>query len=137
MTRQLRMRGSLGFTLLELLVALAIMAMSLVMLYRASGGGARSVADLERYQRATILAESLLSMRDAVSPDGWNQSGASGGYAWRISSAPYPTEFNGPSIPPLHEVRIAISWEDGGRLRQFELHTLLPQRKPPEPEPRL
>ena len=122
-----------GFTLLEMLVAMAILAMSLGMLYRASGGAAHSVGDLESYQRATVLAESLLSMRDAVSDAGWNESGSSGKYGWQVSSAPYATQFNGPNIPLLHQIHIVISWSDGIRPRELVLDTLLPQRKPPQP----
>ncbi|WCM93995.1 prepilin-type N-terminal cleavage/methylation domain-containing protein [Acidovorax sp. NCPPB 2350] len=126
-------RGQRGLTLLELLVAFAIMALSLGMLYRAMGGSARSVADVDRYQRAVVLAQSLLSLRDTVPEQGLTQSGESAGYQWRIVSAPYATEFNGPAVPPLHEVSIVISWSDGTQIRNFELSTLRPQRKPPEP----
>ena len=58
-----------GFTILELLVAFAIMSIALGMLYRAAGGSVRAVGEMERYQRATVLAESILAMRDAV-PEG-------------------------------------------------------------------
>ncbi|WP_040327958.1 prepilin-type N-terminal cleavage/methylation domain-containing protein [Acidovorax delafieldii] len=120
-----------GFTLLEMLVAFAIMALSLGMLYRASGGTARTVAQVEQYQGAVFLAESLLSLRDAVPEQGWNQSGASAGYAWAITSAPFPTSVGNLNAPPLHEIKIAISWDEGsGRQRQFELNTVRPQRKP-------
>ncbi|ADX47916.1 general secretion pathway protein I [Paracidovorax avenae ATCC 19860] len=128
-----RRRGQQGLTLLELLVAFAIMALAMGMLYRAMGGSARSVADVDRYQRAVVLAQSLLALRDAVPEQGWNQSGESAGYQWRIASAPYPTDVKGPNIPPLHEVSILISWSDGTRTRTFELSTLRPQRRLPEP----
>ena len=127
------MKRHQGFTLLELLVAFAIMALSLGMLYRASGSGARSVVDIEHYQRAVILGESLLALRDAVPEQGWNQTGESAGYNWRISSAPYATAITGPNVPPLHEISIVITWADADRQRQFTLNTLRPQRKPPEP----
>ena len=103
------------------------------MLYRASGSGARSVVDIEHYQRAVILGESLLALRDAVPEQGWNQTGESAGYNWRISSAPYATAITGPNVPPLHEISIVITWADADRQRQFTLNTLRPQRKPPEP----
>ena len=127
------MKRQQGFTLLELLVAFAIMALSLGMLYRASGSGARSVVDIEHYQRAVILGESLLALRDAVPEQGWNQTGESAGYNWRISSAPYATAITGPNVPPLHEISIVITWADADRQRQFTLNTLRPQRKPPDP----
>lgn len=119
-----------GLTLLELLVALSIMAMSLGVLYRIMGSSARSADDIERYQRAVVLAQSLLSLRDAVPESGWQQTGESAGYRWTINSAPYATGLSGPNIPPLHEVGISILWDAGGRQRSLELATLRPQRKP-------
>ena len=123
-----------GFTLLELLVAFAIMAISLGMLYRASGGSARQVGDIGRYQHAVVLGQSLLTLRDTVPEGGWNQAGVSAGYQWNITSAPYATAIDGPNIPLLHEVKIAITWKDAERQRLFELHTLRPQRKSPDSE---
>lgn len=126
------MQAQRGLTLLEMLVAFAIMALALGMLYRASGGAARAVGQIEQYQGAVVLAESLLSLRDAVPEQGWVQTGSSAGYVWTVTSAPFPASVGDLNAPPLHEIKIAISWEDGmGRLRQFELNTLRPQRKPP------
>lgn len=120
-----------GFTLLELLVALAILGMSLGLLYRASGSGARNVAELEAYQRAVIVGQSLLDLRSTVAPGGWNDAGTNGDYAWRVSSAPFATGVSGPNIPPLHAVDIVVGW--GEPRRELVLHTLRPERKPPEP----
>ena len=123
-------RRQRGFTILELLVAFAIMAISLGMLYRASGGSARSVGNMERYQRATVLAESIMAMRDAVPEEGWAEAGQVAGFDWRVASAPYPTEVNGPTATPLHEIRVLVSWPQDGRTQQLELSTLRPQKKP-------
>lgn len=121
-----------GLTLLELLVAFAIMAMSLGVLYRVMGGAARSVDDMEGYQQAVVLAQSILALRDAVPEGGWNQQGVSGRYHWQVTSAPYPTPVSGagPQVPVLHEVGISIYWERGGRERRMDLQTLRPQRRP-------
>ena len=50
-----------GFTLLELLVAFAIMSISLGMLYRASGGGARSVVPMDCLQISLLICYFPLS----------------------------------------------------------------------------
>ncbi|MEO8247949.1 MAG: prepilin-type N-terminal cleavage/methylation domain-containing protein [Burkholderiales bacterium] len=120
-----------GFTLLELLVAFAIMGIALAMIYRATGSSARSVGDVERYARANELAESLLALHDAVPPFGWNESGQSAGLNWQARSAPYPTGITDQRAPPLHEIVISIWWDDGGRRRQTDVATLRPERKPP------
>lgn len=121
-----------GFSLLELLVAFAIMALSLGMLYRASGGSVRQISDVELQQRAAVLAKSLLALNDAVPETGWNEAGESAGFAWRVRSAPYPTPVNGPNVPMLHQISVTINWTDveRGRLRELELSTLRPQKKP-------
>ena len=121
------LRKTAGFTLLELLVAFAIMAMSLGMLYRASGGGARSVGEIENYQRAVLLAESVLALRDVVPQGGWNETGESAGFAWRVSSVPFGDPSRAPGLVKLQEVRIAVSWNESARPKVFELNTLLPQ----------
>ncbi|CAN7223733.1 type II secretion system GspH family protein [Acidovorax sp. LjRoot129] len=118
-----------GFSLLELLVAFVIMAISLTMLFRASGGSARAVGVAERQQGAVLLAESLLSMRDSVSPAGWQDAGNSGGYAWQVRSAPYATPVEGPSVPKLHEVEFVVSWQEGTAARTLAMTTLIPERK--------
>lgn len=132
MTQSGRQRQS-GLSLLELLVAFAIMAIALGMLYKASGSSVRSVGEAASYQRAMLLAESLLAMRDAVPPEGWNESGQSAQFSWKIHSQPYatPTSQSNTTAPLLHAVQMVVEWSDGGRLRRVELHTLRPQRNFP------
>lgn len=124
-------RRQRGFSLLELLVAFSIMAMSLSLLYRVAGGGLRSVSDVSQHQQATWLAESLLASRQVVRADGWNETGESGGYNWQVRSSPYPTGLNGPKAIPLHEIQIEISWPMGARTGRLQAVTLLPEQKPP------
>lgn len=118
-----------GFTLLELLVALAIMAMSLGLLYRASGGAVRNVGAIEHLQQAIMVAESLSELRDSVPAQGWNEAGRSAGYAWQVRSAPYDAGPQGTNLVPLHEIRILVTWDDAGRAREFELLTLRPEQR--------
>lgn len=126
-------RRQRGFTLLEVLVALAIVAMSLGLLYRSSGTSARNAGDIDQMQRAVVLAESLRDLRDSVSADGWQDAGTSAGYAWQVRSAPYATGVQGANVPRLHEIHIAVSWSDGSRPRQVDVFTLLPEHRPVPP----
>ncbi|MDL2338721.1 MAG: type II secretion system protein [Pseudomonadota bacterium] len=121
-----------GFSLLELLVAFSILALSLGVLYKASGGNVRNLQENELHQRAAVLAESLLSLRDTVPPGGWQDSGTSAGYAWRIRSSPYPTPVSSLTAPKLHQVLMTIDWSSGSTPHQLELVTLLPEQQPIE-----
>lgn len=118
-----------GFSLLELLVAFAIMGMALAMLYRVTGSSARSVGDAAQYQQAMVLAESLHGLRESVPEAGWNEQGQSGGFQWEVRSTPHPTSFAraNPTAAVLHEVVFTVRWADGDRPRQVEVATLLPQ----------
>jgi len=119
-----------GFSLLELLVAFAIMAMSLGLLYRVAGGSARHVADVVQHQQAAWLAESLLAGHDSVRANGWNEDGESAGFKWQVRSQPHASGVNAPLAVPLHEIRLSVSWTTGPRPGQLDLVTLLPERKP-------
>ncbi len=122
-------RRARGFTLLEVLVALAIMGMSLGLLFRAGGGALRDAGAIEHLQKAILVAESLSELHDSVPPQGWNEAGRSAGYAWQVTSVPYGDGAPDIGRVPLHEVRIAVAWDDGGRPRRFERTTLLPEHR--------
>lgn len=123
-----------GFSLLELLVAFSIMALSLGLLYRVAGGSARNVSDVVQSQQAGWLAESILASRSSVLEAGWNEDGESAGFTWQVRSVPFNSGINILQAIPLHSVRVAVSWTAGSRPGQLELFTLLPQRKPPPGE---
>ncbi len=125
-----RRKKQSGFSLLELLVAFAIMAMSLGLIYKSMGASARSVADLSLHQQATMLAETLLNTRNSVTDQGWNESGEHASFAWRVSSQPFVSPTTSPELVRLHEINITVSWLDGAGKRQLDAKTLLPQRKP-------
>jgi len=121
-----------GFSLLEILVAFAIAAMALGMLYRVSGNNARQVSNLVQHERAMILAQSLLAAHAVVPAQGLNESGQAAGYGWTVISRPYPTAVNNaaPQAARLHELRVDVAWQDGDVPRHFELSSIRPQRLP-------
>lgn len=138
MIAHLAVRAQRGLSLLELLVAFAIMAMALGLLYRSMGSSARNVAEMVYQQQAAMVAESLLSARESVSEEGWTESGESAGFTWQVKSAPYLQEVRRETAPvgaipitatKLHQVLITIRWFDGSRQQAFEMQTLLPQRR--------
>lgn len=129
--------GQSGFSLLELLVAFAIMALSIGLLYRVAGGSASNTTDAIRNQEAVWLAESLLASRHSVLADGWNEEGQSHALHWQVRSTPpqstpllQPGSTSGLQMVRLHTVHLTIAWEGGNRPGKLELTTLLPERKP-------
>lgn len=126
-------RAARGFSLLELLVAFAIMAISLGVLYRATGSSVRSVGDLDLRQQATSVAESALERVSGVPPAGLVESGAIGDVAWNIQTRPFDEGNTSPQAPKLHEVRVVVSWQERGEPKELVLMTLRPERGPRSP----
>lgn len=121
-----------GFSLLEVLVAFSIMAISLGFVYKAMGSNARSVGDLAMRQQATMLAESVLLTKDSVTAAGWNESGRWGVFGWQVTSQRFAQAAQSADATDwiaLHQILIQVSWPDGSRNRQLEVQTLLPQRR--------
>ncbi|MDR1462013.1 MAG: prepilin-type N-terminal cleavage/methylation domain-containing protein [Azoarcus sp.] len=114
-----------GFSLLEVVIAMAIMAMSLGALYRAGGGALRNVLEAETRTRATSLALALLDGQWSVPPEGLQSSGSTGDMNWQLSAAPFqPKRGKGWA---LHRVEVSVSWRNGRR--GLKLASLLPERR--------
>ena len=120
-----------GFSLLEIMVAFSIMALSLGLLYRITGSSARQVGSVQQHEQAMALAASVLDTVPAVPEQGIERAAASAGYEWTIVTRPWPTQHDALGrVPRLHEVQVTVSWLDGERTREFALTTLRPERLP-------
>jgi general secretion pathway protein I len=109
-----------GFTLLEMLVATAIMAIAVVGLLSSIQTSLRNAARLAGHDRAAVLArekmQELLLDRTLVpgaevSGDGWRA---------RISVFEAPPNA-GPGTPALERVELEVWWQDGSRRHTLPL----------------
>jgi general secretion pathway protein I len=121
-----------GFTLLEVLIAFAITALALALLFRAASGGLLSVETSGRYEEAVARARSHMSAlsRDAALAAGTSEGDDGGGYRWHLAVTPVATAqthatgpIAGPPPPVLYAIVVSISWRDAGKDREFVLRS--------------
>lgn len=113
-----------GLSLLEMVVAMAILGISLGVLYQAVGGASRNVQTSERYAYAIAIAESLLAENTLVPDSGLELSGETGGdYRWVLTASPLPNEDEQQPIPLL-SMHIAVTWGEA-RPGRFELDSIV------------
>jgi general secretion pathway protein I len=121
-----------GFTLLEVVVALAIAAVALVGLFQAGSGGLFAVDTAARAQEAVQRAQSHLAAvgRDAALAEGEFTDDDGGGYHWRLRVRPVATrrastpEVVSTTPATLYDVEVAISWPGHTDDRSVVLKTL-------------
>ncbi|MBB6521007.1 type IV pilus modification PilV family protein [Pseudoteredinibacter isoporae] len=120
-------KASQGFSLLEMLVAIAVLGFSLGALYQAVAGASRNVHLDEQYTYASVLAESLLANYQVVPIGGVQESGETeGGYAWQVITQPTPGDYpENMELGSLQNIEVTVSWNDGEKERQFQLDSIV------------
>ena len=120
-----------GFSLLEMVVAVAILGMTLGVLYQAASGATRTLAVDEKMAYAVELARSLRDLYAVVPLEGASASGeTAGGFNWQVSTAAISLPDASPlNDGQLHSLFVEVSWEDGRRDRSFELESVVTGRE--------
>ena len=128
-----RLRGQSGFSLLEMVVTMAILGLALGALYEATSGATRNVRSDQRYAYAVELARSLIADNSIVPASGLNLAGeTSGGFRWSATATPVirPRESR-LADGRLQKLRVSVAWPDGHRWREVVLHSVVAgQRRP-------
>lgn len=118
-----------GFSLIEVLVAFSIMAMSLGALYQSVGTSVRNVQRIESTTRASVIAQSILNLYPYASSEGISTSGVSpDGFTWVAETHVHESVPTSAAVPRrLHKLEVRVTWADGGVARDFRLNTLIPE----------
>ena len=128
-----------GFSLLEIIVAIAILGSAFTVLLTAHATALRREAAARRLMTATLLARKLLTEVEVGGvPELGSEAQEAGeafpGYAWERHVEPAALPFGemiaknlGTSTPlsipsdALRQVRIVVTWPEGGRTASTEL----------------
>ena len=112
-----------GFTLLEVLVALAILSFAVVASIQGFAQGLRLLKLAGDHQQAMLLADQ--KVREIVNPVEGQDSGVEGSFRWeRTTKALEGADIAQPGTPqhvPVYEIDVRVSWDPR---RQIEIRTL-------------
>jgi general secretion pathway protein I len=126
-----KMPRSAGFTLLEVVVALAIAGLALVGLFEAGSGGLFAVDTAARTEEAIERARSHLAAvgRNAAMTEGEFEGEDGGGFRWKIRVQPLASrrvasaDATATAALSLYAVEVAVSWNEKGRRQRVVLKT--------------
>lgn len=141
--KQVRTRParSSGFTILEVLAAFVVFAVTLVALLQLFSGGLRDAQLADEYARAVMIAQSRLAGFTAAERlEETAATGTEGAFAWSLAAAAYDErqEIDGPERSKDYNLRVRllrveskVSWRAAdGRDRDVRLATLVLGARP-------
>lgn len=116
-------RSTAGFTLIEVLVALAILSLAVVASIQGFAQGLRLLKLAGDHQQAMLLADQ--KMREIVEPKEGREQGTEGLLWWerttRLIEAPDLIPAGGAERGKFYEIDVRVVWE---QKRQLEIRTL-------------
>ena len=126
------MRNENGFTLIEILVSVAILGIGLCMLLELFSGGLRSARVSEEYTKAVCYGrgkmEEMLATRDFS--EGMTEGSFDDQFSWKVEvkrSDPSLGQANeGETKLPidLYQIVMRVTWQSGRGERNFEMESL-------------
>lgn len=123
-----------GFTLVEVVAALTLLAAALGLLMNIMSASIRQTGRAETLAKATSLGRSLLQKVGSELPlhDG-ETSRAEGEFLWRLIIEPFGDGSERREWPvAAHQISAQVSWRDGSDVRSLTLTTLrLGPKEPP------
>jgi general secretion pathway protein I len=121
-----------GFTLMEVLVSMAILGISLTLMLELFSGGLRSAKISEEYTKAIWYGkakmEEMLTVQDLS--EGVTEGSFDSVYAWRsevkISNPKLSVEEDAQTILPidLYQIVVRVTWPSGSGQRSYEVESL-------------
>jgi len=122
-----------GYTLIEVIVAFALLAAALTLLLGTLSGAARQVRGAADSGRAALHAQSLLDqvgVGEEIKPGASDGEFEGGRYRWALDVKPWidpsqpPEAARDPSAPRLLELLMTVEWGTGGPRQRLVLRTL-------------
>ena len=106
-----------GFTLLEVMVAVAVMSIVLVSVYRMHSQSLTMNTAARFYTQAPLLAQSKMAAIETLSAGGFSEdSGDFGeqfpGYNWKVSEKDVASEVLGTVAEDLKQIDVTVSYND-------------------------
>ena len=122
-----------GFTLIEVLVALAIVGLALGAVAAVFGNSLTAHATASDAETALALAEEHLALAGALPRPGRSSGDFAGRFAWQTTVAPFDDGVKDTGVkdtdmaksrPRLYRIAVSVAWRDGHRSREVALSTL-------------
>jgi general secretion pathway protein I len=126
-------RHQRGYTLIEVVVAFALLALGMTLLLGTLSGAARQVRWSADAGRATLHAQSLLDQTgvgEAIQPGRRDGEFENGRYRWSLEVVPYVDAAQAtqvgvdPTAPQLMRLVLSVQWRDGGPRERLQLQSL-------------
>lgn len=126
-------RGQHGYTLIEVIVAFAVLALALTLLLGTLSGAVKQVRWADDAGRAALHAQSLLDQTgvgEALQPGHREGGFEQDRYRWSLDVEPWrdPTAQDvaliDPGAPQLLQLSLAVEWGEGGPRQRLQLQSL-------------
>ena len=129
------MKAQRGYTLIEVMVAFAILALALTLLLGTLSGATKQIRWADDAGRAALHAESLLSQTgvgEVLEPGRTEGSFENGRYRWTMDIQPWvdpslaevPQQPVDPGAPRLLSLDLQVQWGSGAERERLHLQSL-------------